>query len=215
MKKIRVIFLSGVSVLLTIMSCTNVRNSKNNVVVDSVDVVEETPRHYQDEDKVIADLKFFISEKDFDRNEDKYLKPITDKNGWYYIGNLWISSVSKKFENDSLYYVSLVGHACEADDFNSEVIPEYNELLKIYQTKYGNPSFQEYSFPEPYEISDGCYIELSRWDLGKRTISIRLVASSYWYKIRLDIFRNDINDRVEKRQRKQDKGRQTSAASVI
>ena len=215
MKKIGVVLLSGLSVLLTIMSCTNVRDSKNNVVVDSVNVVEEAPRHYQDEDKVIADLKFFISEKDFDKYKDKYLKPITDKNGWYYIGNLWISSVSGKFENDSLYYVSLVGHACEADDFNSDVIPEYNELLKIYQKKYGNPSYQEYSFPEPYEISDGCYRELSRWDLGKRTISIRLVASSCWYKIQLDIFRNDINERVENRQRKQDEERQTSTASVI
>ena len=205
------------SILWGFGSCGNTQTQTKSIDTADIEVVvvEKAPEHHPGEDTIIADLPFFISEKDFEKNEKKYLKKITDNVGWYNIGEYGATNASSQFENDSLYYIEFNGHSREIDDYDGRLIPDYKTLLKIYESKYGKPTFQITSIPRPYETNDGYYYELSRWDLGKRSISIRLSAESYGYRINLVIFRNDINNRVKERKQKESKERQESAASVI
>lgn len=208
------------SILWGFGSCGNTQTQTKSIDTADIEVVvvEKAPEHHPGEDTIIADLPFFISEKDFEKNEQKYLGKILNKNQYeYHIGNYNASlyASGSRFENDSLYYVEFAGQSYDIDDYEGKLIPQYKELLKIYESKYGKPIFQITSIPRPYETNDGYYYELSRWDLGKRTISIRLSAESYGYRINLAIFRNDINNRVKERKQKESKERQESAASVI
>lgn len=205
-------------ILWGLSSCGNTQTNPADTTNIEIEVVEKAPEHHPDEDKVIADLSFFIPKKDFKKNEKKYLEKIFDeKLNRYHIGNYDAVAFATKsyFENDSLYYVEFEGQSYNINNYERELIPKYNDLRKTYESKYGNPTFQITSFPRSYETNDGCKYVLSRWDLGKRSISIKLAAGSTSYRINLAIFRNDINDRVKEREQKESKERQESAASVI
>lgn len=202
-------------ILLGLSSCNNAQSYKERNADTLISIIEETPEYHLDEDKVIADLHFFISEKDFEKNKSKYLKQITDNIGWYKIGEYGSSNISSMFENDSLYHIEFNGHFREIEDYERKLIPEYKDLLKTYESKYGEPRFQSDSFPKSYEMDEGYYYELSRWDLGKRTISIRVSQKSYMYQINLVIYRNDIDNRIKERHKNQSEENRVSASSVI
>lgn len=204
--------------LLGLSSCGNTQTKPADTTDIEIEVVEKATEHHPEEDKVIADLSFFISKNDFKKNEKKYLEKIFDeKLNKYHIGNYdaVAYATNSYFENDSLYYVEFEGQSYDIDNYEGKLIPQYNELRKIYESKYGKPIFQIISFPRSYETNDGYKYELSRWDLGKRSISIKLAAGSTSHRINLAIFRNDINDRIKERKQKESKERQESAASVI
>lgn len=212
------ILISGV-IVLSLSSCAKTQSSSKNdtVVEDSIPPIIEAPaEHHQDEDKVVAELKFFINEKDFDKNKDKYLADIRDVHMMRYnIGNYEATWAHGFFENDSLYYVKFSGQPFDIDDYDSELVPQYKELYGIYKSKYGIPTFERSSFPECYETNDGHEYLLAKWDLDKRTISIGLEERSPYYMINLQIYRNDITERINQRSEKEQQTNRQSAESVI
>ena len=202
---------------ICMISCSS--NKTSQIDVDSIPLTLEEiiDEHHEDEGKVIADLNFFISKKDYEKNEDQYFKSIKDDRlNRFLIGNYEAMSNPKKyFDNDSLYYVEFQGQPYNYKDYNGSLINQYKEIAELYKSKYGHPSFQIASFPNSYEVSEGYYHELSRWDLGKRTISIRLSEWHGMFCINLAIFRNDIENRIKERKNMESQTRQSAAASVI
>lgn len=212
------ILISG-AIVFALSSCANTQSSSNNdtVVEDSIPPIIEAPvEHHEDEGKVIADLNFFINEKDFDKNKDKYLADIRNEHLMQYnIGNYQATWVTGYFENDSLYYVECKGQPFDIDDYEKRLIPQYKELVNLYKSKYGNPSFERSTFPECYETKDGNTYLLAQWDLGKRTISIGLKEQSPYYMVNLQIYRNDITKRINERTEKERQANRKSAETVI
>ena len=145
-------------ILLGLSSCGNTQTKPVDTTDIEIEVVEKAPEHHPEEDKVIADLSFFISKKDFEKNEKKYLEKLFDeKLNKYHIGNYdaVAYATNSYFENDSLYYVEFEGQSYDIDNYEGKLIPQYNELRKIYESKYGKPTFQITSFPRSYETNDG------------------------------------------------------------
>lgn len=214
-------FILSTAVALALSACGNSQSSSSaddTVSEDSIPAIIEEVKaeHHEDEGKVIADLNFFINEKDFDKNKDKYLADIRNEHLMQYnIGNYQATWVSGYFENDSLYYVEFKGQPFDIDDYETRLIPQYKELVNLYKSKYGAPSSERSTFPESYETKDGNTYLPSQWNLGKRTISIGLKDQSPYYMINLQIYRNDITERINKRSEIEKQANRKSAESVI
>lgn len=204
---------------LFFFGCSEKQEVQAEVDVEPVEVCAEepSPTHHEDEDKVIADLSFFISEKQWnDGKNDLYLAKIRDEHMLRYtIGNYEATWASPSFENDSLYFVLFSGQPFKHDDYESRMIQQCKSLLQSYTTKYGDPDFLRPSFPTYYELKEGYFYEIARWDLGQRTISIRIAQESYYYKTNLAIFRNDFTKRIKAREAKAARERQEAANDVI
>lgn len=215
MKLLKKTFLIHLSLFL-LCSCGNKDRQPGGE--DSLPAVEEEPQvNYEDEDKVIADLKFFVSKKDYDKNQCKYLASIKhEKLNDYMIGNyMAMASPKTAFENDSLYYLEFRGQPYQSKDFEGDLAHQYKDLFDLYKSKYGYPSFKVSSFPKSYEMREGYYQELARWDLGKRTISIRLSEWVGMYCINLSIYRNDIMQGINyKKHRETDKKRKSAYSEI-
>jgi len=86
-------FILSTAVALALSACGNSQSSSSaddTVSEDSIPAIIEEVKaeHHEDEGKVIADLNFFINEKDFDKNKDKYLADIRNEHLMQYnIGN--------------------------------------------------------------------------------------------------------------------------------
>ena len=202
-----------------LVACGNSQSTKtvesDTIIEDSIPpIIEPSPSFAEDEGKVIADLNFFISEKDFDKNKDKYLADIRGSYD-YEIGTYICSHVDGQFENDSLYYVTFIGQPYEADDYTRETIRQYQDLVKLYKSKYGNPSYEVSDFPECYELSEGESYYLADWDLGNRKIQISLKDRSPYYSLNLSIYREDIARRIRDRYEKEHNANKKDAKSVI
>lgn len=203
-------------------SCNGNKQNSNQTDIDSIRVVEPIDNHdskkFFDEHKVIADLNFFITKEDFSKNERNYLSSMW-REDWlaYFVGDYNAGyNPDAYFENDSLYYINFKGRSFDIEDYNGKLKSQYKKLNKLYTSKYGRPDFETYSFPALYDTNPGYYHELSRWDLGKKTISIRLSEnSSHYFHIELVIYRNDIEKRVRDRKEKESKEQQSSASAII
>lgn len=202
-----------------IVACGNNQTAKtvesDTIVEDSIPtIIEPSPSFAEEEGKVIAELNFFISEKDFDKNKDKYLADIRGSYD-YEIGTYICSHVDGQFENDSLYYVTFIGQPYESDDYRRETIRQYQDLVKLYKSKYGDPSYEVSDFPECYELSEGESYYLANWDLGNRKIHISLKDRSPYYSLNLSIYRDDIARRIKDRYEKEHIANKKDAKSVI
>lgn len=203
---------------LVLLSCGRTKN-EDNVGVDSIitEEVKAINKDHSDQDKVIADLKFFISKHDFENNSEKYLKDIKDKRlSNYNIGRYTAMAYPKAgYENDSLYYVEFRGQPYDFSKYDSDTREQYLSLIDLYKSTYGEPDYMVGSMPSSYSIGTGASQELARWDLGKRSISIRISEWNGFHCINLTIYRNDIMERITKRKSEEYKTKQESASSLI
>ena len=212
--------------LCLVCSCGENKQEKQNLeaermLVEQIDSIQNHKRNaaIRDEGKVVADLKFFISKADFYKNKESYLSSIkSDKSSIknYYIGNFECDPLigGAKFDNDSLYSVTFESTVYDSDSFQA-MIPVYKDLFSLFEDKFGEPDFKAPGFPKLYEISKNQLNELARWDLGKRSISIRVSERYGNYHIDLVIYRNDIEDRIHIENKNTARERRESASSVI
>lgn len=201
------IFLFTIFVML--ISCTGRQNLGNpsdidadsdtacviEANVDSLDL--QTNLYHKDEGKVLADLNFFISEKDFDKNADKYLQNLGDA-PFHKIGSFEFGKPTGYFMNDSLYYVICKGYLCESTDYDRELSCQYDDLVRIYSNKYGKPTYVP-SFPERDKVEESSSYYLVDWELGQREIQVSVHYSDYRYWIELRISRKDFTIRNAQR----------------
>lgn len=198
----RPIFLLATIALLT--SCIGKQNFDNSsnagadsdsvCVIEGIDSLDlKADEHHKDEGKVLADLNFFISEKDFDKNVDKYLQNLGES-PFHKIGLFEFGKPTGSFMNDSLYYVVCKGYLSDSSKFDSELARQYDDLVRTYSNKYGEPAYVP-SFPERDKVQDYNPYYLAHWSLGQREVQISVHCSDYQYWIELSIYRKDFTKR--------------------
>ena len=96
--------------------------------------------------KAIGDINFFISEKTFNIKKDAFLKSSHNPDSEdlystslsYRLGKYEFLRMDSHFNNDSLFYVSLIGYIYR-ENFIPNFKNQYDALYALLSTKYGNP----------------------------------------------------------------------------
>ena len=79
---------------------------------------------------------------------------------------------SYSFNNENqLYKLQLTSDAARAIQFESDLNNRYQNLFKIIQTKYGEPSVQK-EFPSIFDVQNNKRYQISSWEKGTKQISL-------------------------------------------
>jgi hypothetical protein len=155
-------------------------SSPNEQNVQQIDSVTK-----REQDKAIGDINFFISEKQFNKEKDSFLKKCKlpkyefYKNATiidYKIGGYGFNSLDGWFYKDSLYSVEMTGCIISYNDYDRIMPDQYNALFDVLKLKYGNPK-TEISLPSWSSIDKGYFKSCAIWNIGDKKIEARIVSS--------------------------------------
>lgn len=171
-----------------------------------------------EEDKVVGSIKFFTSEKEWNKNADaRYFEFKNDDpniSSTCRIGNYGFVTEYPSFYNDSLYKVHIRGDITGYDYYKHEIPANYKVALDLYTQKYGEPD-EKFELPAAHETSNNSLIRLASWQIGPKSIWIDLNSDDYKYSIDIIITRTDIADRVKREQAKKERNNTTADADKI
>lgn len=153
--------------------------------------------------KAIGDINFFISEKTFNIEKDAFLKSSHNPDSEdlystslsYRLGKYEFLRMDSHFNNDSLFYVSLIGYIYR-ENFIPNFKNQYDALYALLSTKYGNPT-EKVELPAEVDLIKNKEIICALWELGNKNIIIKSSYENGAYFINLDIFRIDIINKIK------------------
>ena len=153
--------------------------------------------------KAIGNINFFISEKAFNIEKDTFLKsshnPESDEQYSvslpYKLGKYEFLRLDSHFNNDSLFYVSLIGFVYR-DNFTPDFKNQYDALYTILSTKYGNPT-EKAELPTEVSLITDKEVICALWELGNKNIIIKSSYENGSYFINLEVFRMDIINKIK------------------
>lgn len=229
MKKLSIviIYIALICSLCLQTSCAG-KMEKAEAVEDTTAIVEDplaeiraqrAEKFKDEEDKVIGDVKFFVSEKDWNKNSDKYFKSLQNKDKsisapFYMVGNYGFFTKYPSFHNDSLYSVQLRGNIHSYEYYDYEVPKAFKAALELYSQKYGKPDVIR-ELPAFHNTPNNSYVTLASWQVGPKKITIELNCGSSDYSVDVCITRTDILEIVKKEKAAQQASRTAADADVI
>ena len=194
-------------ILLILFGC-NVR-TKDNTEIDSFkgELIKKEGT------KAIGNINFFISEDEFKKQKEIFLKQLRDtvfitqnqSNGGYKsikckLGEYYIKDIKGDFFNDSLYSITIYGDGYSNHSYPQLMPGQYKSLLSILTEKYGKP---DENIELPYQPSTSIIGDiLAKWNLGFKNLNIFL-GYSYEsngdnYHVNFYYYVPEIRDRKEK-----------------
>lgn len=154
----------------------------------------------EDQLKVVGDINFFITKKDFEAKKEIFLEQSDNKSTTglgYIFGKYEFLRVDGSFVNDSLIYVSLVGLIYK-DSFTPRFETQYNYLYSMIQQRYGDPT-EKQKLPDEYELIRDKSKICDLWIIGDKYVIIKALYEYGSYFLNLDIVRMDIVGRENKK----------------
>ena len=184
------------------------KNSQGNTEkVDNQPEQQDTTKAVSEEEqlKAIGNINFFISEKDFKAEKEIFLKSVHNPKSdeefssaqEYCLGDYEFLRLDGDFDNDSLFFVSLVG-LLFSDKYTPMFGNQYRNLLELLTAKYGRPLVHA-KLPSEAQMISSKDVILAWWQLGAKNIVIHGYYENGTYLVNLESFRKDI---VDKRARK-------------
>lgn len=192
-------------------ACNN--NSKQTTAseADSVQVavdpkaqlkLERAEKFKSEDDKVLGNTKFFVSQKDWEKNVDGNFSEFRNPDNsigapYYIIGNYGFFTSYPAFYNDSLYKVQIRGTFAYQDNYDTKIPSDYKAITDLLTKKYGEPD-ESIELPKFYQTPSNAFVPLAAWEVGPRMIAVVLNCDNAKYGIDLIIYRKDIADRKER-----------------
>jgi hypothetical protein len=204
--------------ILTLLSCgQNRQQSPNNISTQdsatSADFTQQEQKRLQrdsiekaEQDKAIGDIGFYISEKQFNKEKEAFIKKCKLPKYEFYknatiidnkIGGYGFNSVDGWFYKDSLYSIELRGCLIDYDEYNIVMPDQYNALMELLKSKYGQPKTDN-GFPSWTSIEKGYFRRCAAWEIGDKTIEARISCDGTQYTLNLAVFKPAIGDVVTK-----------------
>jgi hypothetical protein len=192
--------------------------------VDSVairDSLRKVALIREEEDKVLGDLRFLISREEYYRNTEKYFAPFSypeEKDSYrsnrYHIGNYEFFTNYYLFFEDKLYYIQLLGDHVSYNNYDYEILRNYKSIYDVFRAKYGTPDV-EIAIPAPYEMKTDHSYRIAEWRIGRKTVQIGVVDKATYYRIDVFIFRSDIVEQREAKERLEESDKTEAAVDLI
>lgn len=222
-------FYLGILLTIFLMASCSAPEKKTEVLVDAEEAIVEDPAAIRiaeraekfkgEEDRIIGSEKFFISQKEWERNVDSRFSEFRnpdkeDLSNYYLVGNYGFFTAYPAFYNDSLYRVQFRGQLINYKDYKSKIPAAYKAAMDLYTQKYGEPD-ESIKLPEYHQTPSNALIPLAVWQVGPKIISICLNCDDSYYDIDLLIYRKDIADRKTAEESKAAKQRTAADADKI
>jgi hypothetical protein len=201
----------SVALLYFLTSCANNDDNRKEVIIAPskpkvADTIVAT-----EQDKAIGDIKFGISEKEFEKVRKDFDKK-TETPAWegstaitHKIGQYEYTYMDGEFYHDSLYKIVLRGDVVQYDDYNNEMPNKYKSIRYLLTLKYGNPT-TENGLPSWTSIAKNRYEICCAWEIGKRTVELKVASRgtyftldmfSYLSEIDLNVFLEENNKKLK------------------
>jgi len=156
-----------------------------------------------EQDKVIGEITFGVSEKEFEKRRNEFLKQteyieVVTVSGYEFkgnrIGSYRFDRLQGRYHNDNLYFTRIIGSSIHYEKYDSELKPEAQSIYNIFtKDKYGLPS-EENIIPEWHRLQKGYYYTFAIWEVGTKTIKLSIQDNGIYHKINVDIFRPEIEN---------------------
>lgn len=190
--------------LLGIISCANQKSEE--LVASSVDSVKTSPKIDSavliEQEKALADIKFGIAQKEFERQKQGFLKKTSykrwkDADIWdNKLGEYEFSQCSGFSYHDSIYMVELKGNFISYNYYDRDMPSQFHGLYNVLIEKYGTPSDFK-GLPKWSSIDDGYYRTCAYWTIGQKSVEIRLSGHGTHYSLDLVSFLPAVIRRIE------------------
>lgn len=215
----------AIAAILLLSSCSNSTKQPNlskeklaTVETDTKTLVklERAEKFKSENDKVIGNTKFFVSQKEWDKDVDTRFSEFRNPDNsigapYYIIGNYGFFTSYPAFYNDSLYKVQIRGTFAYNDDYDTKIPEDYKAIMDLLTKKYGEPD-ESIELPKFYQTPSDAFVPLSAWEIGPRMIAVVLNCDNGKYAIDLIIYRKDIADRKDREDK--EKAHQRTDADV-
>jgi hypothetical protein len=159
-----------------------------------------------EQDKAIGDIRFYISEKQFNKDKEAFIKKCKLPKYEFYknatiidnkIGGYGFNSVDGWFYKDSLYSIELTGCLIDYDEYDIIMPDQYNALMELLKSKYGQPKTDN-GFPSWTSIDKGYFRRCAVWEIGDKVIEARISCGGTYYTLNLAVLKPAIEDLVKK-----------------
>ena len=222
MKKQLTLLALPIASIILMASCTSQSaetKSSSKPVIDTVklkDSLAKVELKKADENKVIGDIEFGITEKVFDKQSAKFIKSLTTEiNGYVYkLGNYQFRKIEGSFEDSKLYRANVIGYLQHYEEYESNLIPQVETLKTMLVGKYGDPS-ERNGAPAWHTTQNGYSYLAYRWEIGSKTIEIRVTDRELYYTADLEIYQPKIQEAIAQRAIKKDMEIADAAKDVL
>ncbi|MBG6235858.1 hypothetical protein IWX76_002439 [Pedobacter sp. CAN_A7] len=167
-------------VVALFMACTNdPKSSDTTAAADSVNIKDTTSTanfSEEDEIKVIGNINFGISKKEFDKEEQAFMATLdhNEHQTTYAIGGYLFSDLSGKFDLDKLNELNMTGDFIHQDRYEAELLPQVEILKDLVAKKYGEPH-QGSGAPAYQNLKKDQSNTAYSWTIGSKIININVV----------------------------------------
>jgi len=196
-------YFSIIICFIFLLACNNNHNAKNTaeLKIDSLAVKDSLFKAElirKEGVKAIGNINFYISEKEFEKQKDIYLKSLSHKNEFgfdeYSIGEFSVLTVSGNFFNDSLFSIQIRGIPISYDEYNSKMPKQFETLMSILVEKYGNP-YEKKELPEWNAMPNNSTWILAQWHLGFKDLLMYINCGGSTYSIDFCYYVPELADR--------------------
>ncbi|MEO6686053.1 MAG: hypothetical protein ABIN24_08810 [Dyadobacter sp.] len=206
-----------IGLVIIIQSCEdNKAKVEYGVQMDSLPAPKIDSTILIEQNKAIGEIKFGISEKQFDKEKEVFDKK-NEVPAWegstaktHKIGAYEYTWLNGYFNNDNLYKIMFQGGFIKYDDYDRDMSTPYYALLNMLKTKYGSPSIDR-GLPSWTQIDKDYFQRCAEWTIGNRTIELRIHCHGTYYSLDLVSFKPEVEMRLqliedEKKKALQEKG---------
>jgi hypothetical protein len=191
--------------LTLLMACSNdPKSTQEPAVIDSAkikDSLSRTAIKKEDQHKVLGNIVFGISEQQFETDLDKF-KNTLEHNEFktsFVIGDYIFSDIEGSFDNNKLYKLTTSGDFIPYERYKEELLPQVEILKALIFKSYGKPHAGT-GAPASQNTDKGYSYLAYSWNIGSKTIEIRVTNRDLYYSADLKIYQPAIEDLIVKRE---------------
>lgn len=176
-----------------------------------------------DQDVAIGTITFNIPEKEFNKRKIEFLRKCKLPDYEFYkgltifrykIGEYGFSDLYGWFHNDSLYNIRLRGPIVGYDEYDRVMPDQYRALTNLFTEKYGEPSVS-HGLPKWNVLDKGYFRRCDIWEIGNKKIEVRIACEGVKYYLNLEVFKPDVEKRIELEKELKEKESTKKAVDIL
>ncbi len=151
-----------------------------------------------EQNKAINEIMFGINEKEFERAKTSFMNKtrIRKQIVMNMIGDYRFERLYGKFHDHGLYFIELTGCNFDYDEYDIRMPQQYRALIDLLESKYGSPETTN-GMPKWTEVEKGYFWRCSIWEIGSKTIEVRVACQGTYFTLDLAVFKPKIENLIE------------------
>jgi len=211
--------LYGIFILLLMLTCISCKKEdkpkseikkmstyqRDSLALDRMEKYKREKLVKDEEGKAIGNIMFGITEKEFEKQKDIFLKDVQqkDQNGisyGYSLGGYEFYFLRGQFYEKKLYGVNIIGNSIGYSSYDA-IMPLQKDIIdKIFIAKFGEPKFN-YPLQSWHKLKSNSQYQSAQWVIGKKLISTSISSTGTHYSYDVSIFLPEVNGKIQEEER--------------